>query len=181
MNSDGKIIVSQTRKLCESLDDKGEKLGAKKMHHENLRLREPVTPTDELLEQVLSGSYAAYEVFQEALPKLEIEQEWQWFPSHKVWGARGWYNWTTLRGTRKEKTLYWLYVYEEYFTVSVWFKEKNRMEALKINVSEKTKQLILNAKTFGKLPTFPVIFDVTTIEPLADIYTLIDCKKRIEG
>jgi len=30
----------------------------------------------------------------------------------------------------------------EYFTVSVWFKEKNRAEAERTDVSEKTKQLI---------------------------------------
>jgi len=25
-----------------------------------------------------------------------------------------------------------------------------------------------------------VVFDITTVEPLADIYALLDCKKRIE-
>jgi len=151
------------------------------MYHENLRLREPEMPTDEALVKVLGGSYAAYEAFQDALPKIEIEQEWQWFPSHKVWAARGWHFYATARGTRKEKTLYWLYVYEGYFTVSVWFKKKNRAEALKADVSEKTKQLITEAKTFGKVPTFPVVFEMTAAEPLTDIYTLIDCKKRLEG
>ena len=44
--------------------------------HENLQLREPqVTPTRELLEQILGDSYAAYETFQDALPGLEMEQE----------------------------------------------------------------------------------------------------------
>jgi len=45
--------------------------------HEKLPLRNPgVTPTSELLERTLGGSYAAYEAFQDALPGLEIEQEW---------------------------------------------------------------------------------------------------------
>ena len=44
--------------------------------HENLRLRDPaITPTSEILEKVLGGSFATYEAFQEALPELEIEQE----------------------------------------------------------------------------------------------------------
>ena len=43
---------------------------------ENFRLRDPaVTPTDKLMEQTLGGSYAAYEMFQDALPGLEMEQE----------------------------------------------------------------------------------------------------------
>jgi len=53
--------------------------------HEKLRLRDPeITPTSEVLEQTLGGSYAAYETFQDALPGLEIEQEWQWYTPHKV-------------------------------------------------------------------------------------------------
>jgi len=149
--------------------------------HENLRLRDPeVTPTSELLEQTLGDSYTAYETFQEALPSLEIEQEWQWYTPHKAWFARGQHFWTTSRGTKKEKNLYWLHVFEGSFDVAVWFLEKNRSEILRANVSEKTKHLIHEAKTFGKMATFPVITEVTGARQLADIYTLIDCKKRLE-
>ena len=149
--------------------------------HENLQLREPqVTPTRELLEQILGDSYAAYETFQDALPGLEMEQEWQWYTPYKAWFAKGQHFWVTPRGARKEKNLYWLYVYDGYFSVAVWFKEKKRSEVLSADVSENTKQLICDAKTLGKMPTFPVVFDITTPEPLADIYALLDCKKRIE-
>jgi len=148
----------------------------------DLRLREPIiTPTSAVVEQVLSdNSYAAYEAFQDALPNLEIEQEWQWYTPYKAWFAKGLHWWTTPRGTRKEKNLYWLYVFEGYFSVAVWFKEKDRMEVLKTEVSDKTKQLICDTKTKGKLATFPVVLDITTVEPLADIYALLDCKKRVE-
>ena len=142
---------------------------------DELQLRDPdVTPTNKVLGQILGSSYAAYETFQDALPNLEIEQVWQWYTPHKAWFARGQHKWTTPRGTKKEKTLYWLYVYEGYFSVAVWFKEKNRMEALNADVSEKTKHLILDGETMGKMPTFPVIFDINTTEPLADIFTLIE-------
>jgi len=152
------------------------------MHnHEKLQLREPeAPPTSTLLELTLGNSYAAYETFQEALPHLDIEQAWQWYTPYKAWFAKGQHWWTTPRGAKKEKNLYWLYVYEGYFSVAVWFKEKNRTEVLNADVSEKTKQLIRDAKTMGKLPTFPVVFDITAMEPLADIYVLLDCKKRLE-
>ena len=151
-------------------------------NHEKLQLRElEIMPTNEVLEQTLWDSFAAYKTFQDGLPDLEMEQEWQWYTPHKAWFGRGQHRWTTKRGTKKEKTLYWLYVYDGYFSIAVWFLEKNRAEALKENVSEETKQLIRDAKTFGKLQTFPVIFEmITNTEPLADIHTLIDCKKRIE-
>ncbi len=150
-------------------------------NHEKLRLRDPgLLPTSELLEQTLGDSYAAYETLQDALPGLEMEQAWQWYTPHKAWFAKGQYFWTTPRGTRKEKNLYWLHVYEGYFSVAVWFKEKNRLDVLSADVSETTKELIRNAETMGKVPTFPVVFDITTAQPLTDIYALLDCKKRLE-
>ncbi|MCL2563977.1 MAG: DUF3788 domain-containing protein [Oscillospiraceae bacterium] len=152
------------------------------MHnHANLQLRDPAAPpANSVLEQTLGNSCAAYETFQETLPGLEIEQAWQWYTPYKAWFAKGQHWWTTPRGARKEKNLYWLYVYDGFFSVAVWFKEKNRAEILNADVSEKTKQLIRNAETMGKLPTFPVVFDVTAIEQLADVFALIDCKKRLE-
>ncbi|MCL1806232.1 MAG: DUF3788 domain-containing protein [Oscillospiraceae bacterium] len=150
-------------------------------NNENLRLRDPeVTPSDELLRQTLGDSYAAYETLQEALPGLEMEQEWQWYTPHKAWFAKGQHFWITPRGAKKEKNLYWLHVYEGVFSVAVWFKEKNRAEILRANVNETTKQLIRDSETYGKVPTFPVVFDITTSELPADICTLIDCKKRLE-
>jgi len=151
-------------------------------NHKNIQLRErDVTPTREVLEQVLGNSYIAYEMLQDALPDLEMEQDWKWYTPHKVWCAKGQYFWTSARGTRKEKVLYWLHVYEGYFNVAVWFKEKNRDEVLKSNVSQKTKQMIYDAKTEMGMPTFPVVFKVTSPEELDDIYTLIDCKKKLEA
>jgi len=151
-------------------------------NHKKLELREPImTPTSAMLELILSdSSYAAYEAFQEALSGLEIEQVWQWYTPHKAWFARGQHRWMTPRGTRKEKTLYWLHVFDGYFSVAVWFKEKNRMEVLNADVSDQARQLIQNAATMGKMPTFPVEFDISTVEPLGDIYVLLDCKKRLE-
>lgn len=150
-------------------------------NYEGLQLREyDVIPNDEVLEKVLSDSFAIYEIFQEGLSNLEIEQNWQWYTPHKSWYAKGQYFWISKRGIRKDKILYWLYVYEGYFSVAVWFKEKNRDKVLEANVSEKTKQIIRDAKTEMGLPTFPVVFKVTSADLLSDIYTLIDYKKKIE-
>ena len=152
------------------------------MNHDNLRLRDPeIMPASELLEQTLGDSYAAYESLQEALPGLEMEQDWQWYKPHKAWYAKGQCFWTTPRGTKKEKNLYWLHVFDGYFNVAIWFLEKNRVEILRADLSEKTKRLICDAKTMGKMATFPVMFEITADEPLADIYTLIECKKRLES
>jgi len=151
-------------------------------NHDNLRLKDPIiTPTMAILAETLdSASYAAYEALQAALPALELEQEWQWYTPSKAWFGRGWHRWTTKRGTKKEKTLYWLHVFEGFFSVAVWFKEKNRIEALTADVSENTRQLISSTSTMGNVPTFPVVLDITTTELLPDVYALIECKKRLE-
>ena len=150
-------------------------------NHEKVQLTEPgLPPSIDVVEQALGDSYAAYEVFQEALPDLDIEQEWQWYTPYKAWFAKGQHWWTTQRGTKKEKNLFWLYVYNGYFSIAIWFKEKNREEALMADVSERTRQLIRDAETMGKLATFPVVLDVTTADVLEDVYVLIDCKKRLE-
>lgn len=150
-------------------------------HHENLRLRDPeAMPTGEMLEQVLGDSYAAYEALQDALPPLEIEQEWQWYTPYKAWFAKGRNFWITKRGARKEKTLYWLYIYDGFFSIAVWFKEKNRTELLSGDLGEDTKQRIVDASTMGKLPTFPVVLDITKVESLPEVYALLDWKKKLE-
>jgi len=150
---------------------------------EKLRLEEPdVIPTFEVLEKILGKSFEAYQTFLEELSGFEIEQNFQYYTGgHKSWMARGQYRRVTPRGTEKEKTIYWLSVWDGYFKVAIWFLEKNRHEILKANVSEKTKQMIKDAKTFGKMMTFPLEFNVTATESLADIYILIGCKKQLEA
>jgi len=152
------------------------------MNHEKIRLRNrEEVPTDERLQEALGGSYGAYEAFVEDLGRYDIEQEWQWYTPHKAWYAKGQHYWTTVRGTRKEKNLYWLHVFEGCFVVAVWFKEKNRSEVLREQVSDKTKRLIQDAEATMNMSTFPVLFEVTGRESIADIYTLIGCKKRLEA
>jgi len=147
----------------------------------DLQLRDPIiTPDTGLLECILGEIYAAYEALQEALPGMEMEQEWQWYTPHKAWFAHGKHFWTTPKGAKKEKNLYWLHVLDGYFDVAVWFKEKNRMELLAADVSDKAKQLIRETGTFGKVPTFPVVIEVTSTDALADIFTLIEWKKKLE-
>lgn len=151
--------------------------------YENLRLREPeINPTKSVLEKVLGESYSAYNELQRLLGGLELEQVWQYYPcvGTKAWMTRGEYKWTTPRGTNKSKNIYWLSAWEGYFKVAVWFLEKNRAELLKAEISEETKRLVRNAKTFGKMMTFPVELDITSAALLPDLCALIKCKKRLE-
>jgi len=155
------------------------------MKREDLRLKDPnIVPTEEVLREALGENYEVYAEFVEGLGKLSVEQIWQYYPCFcgKAWMARGSYKWTTPRGANKEKNIYWLTAWDGYFHVAVWFKEMNRMEILKADVSEGTKEFIRNAKMLGqKMRTFAVEFSVKGNESLADIYELLRCKIRLEA
>ena len=156
------------------------------MKDEKIRLTDPeITPTPEVIEKAIGASYRAYQEFQKALVEFEIQHEWKYYPSPmcgKCWLARGQYRYTTPRGANKEKVIYWSSAWDGYFNVAIWFKEMNRAEILRADISDETRQLIRNAKVFGpKMQTFPVEFEVRNTEPLADIYTLIRYKKRLEA
>jgi len=153
--------------------------------YESLRLKEQeIIPTPEVLKTALGNSYTAYAKFLDGLAAIDISNKWQYYPcvGTKAWMARGEYKWTTPRGTNKVKNIYWLSVWDGYFNIAVWFKEDNRMEILKANVSEQTKQLIRKGKMFGpKMRTFPVEFEVKTTKPIMDIYTIIKQKIQLEA
>jgi len=55
------------------------------------------------------------------------------------------------------------------------------MEVLAAEVGEDTKKLIRETETMGKLPTFPVKFDVFSSESLVDVFEMIKWKKRLEA
>lgn len=151
------------------------------MDHKYLALREKeIVPTQEILMAELKISYTAYETLQDALPGLGMEEDWKWYTPHKAWYAKGQYFWTSKRGMKKDKVLYWLYPFKGYFVLAVWFKEKNRSNILLADVSEDTKKMIKNAKTEMGQPSFPVMFKITNSEFPSDIYTLIEWKKKLE-
>lgn len=57
--------------------------------------------------------------------------------------AKGRHWWESVRGTKKEKNLYWLHVFKDSFEIVIWFKDKNRVELFMANLSE---QVILTLK-----------------------------------
>jgi len=156
------------------------------MDKEKIRLTDPaVTPTPDVIKAALgSNSYGAYQKFLSGLADLEIENEWKYYPCFcgKAWMARGEYRWTTPRGANKVKNIYWMSAWDGYFVVAVWFKEDNRAEALRSDVSEHTKKLIRAGKMFSpKMRTFPVEFEVRETQQVADIFTMLRLKQKLEA
>ncbi len=139
-----------------------------------------IKPTPEIIADGLGATYNIYTKFVEDLMKFNISlMDWRYYNDGKAWLTKGEYKWTTVRGTNKVKPIFWLSIWERSFRVSFNFSEKTRAELLSLSVSDATKENINNTKPNGKTNKFlPVIFDITEINQLNDVYVLAEFRKE---
>lgn len=151
-------------------------------HMENVTIQQllrdqNIPPTDGVLDAALGDSYSAYTKLAGMLIDLEVQPEWRYYNDGKAWLCKCLYKWKSSRGTDKEKTVFWLSVWDGFFKISFFIGEKSRTDLQNISLSESTKSMIADAKTIGKLKFFPLIFDVRSDASLDDISALIDFQK----
>ena len=144
-------------------------------------LRDPeVSPTGEVLASALGDSYAAYEEFIDTLGRFDVEAEWRYYSDGKAWLAKGMHRWKTSRGTDKEKTVFWLSVWDGFFKLSFFIGEKFWADAQNLPLSEAAKQVVASGKKIGKLKFYAVIFDIRSDGLLNDLSKLIEFQKSIK-
>jgi len=144
-------------------------------------LRDPnIQPTNDVIAAILGEQYAAYTQFLGMLAGSDVTPQWRYYTDGKAWLAKGLYQWKSVRGTDKEKTIFWLSMWDGFFKVSFFFAEKVRVSMQGLAVSENTKRMIEDAKQMGKLKFFPLIFDVCSDDLFDDLSTLIDYQKSIK-
>lgn len=137
-------------------------------------------PTSQIIAEGLGEANSAYLTFIGELEDHSIEVEWRYYNDGKAWLGKALHKWTTKRGTPKEKTAFWLSIWEGHFRVSIFIPEKARIEALNLPLSDDIKEMIESAKQVGKLKFFPLVFDIRSSEKIKEIYTLIDFRKAIK-
>ena len=81
------------------------------------------------------------------------------------------------KGTDKEKTIFWLSIWDGFFKVSLYFAEKLQPDMQSLAVSENTKVMIDNTKIMGKLKFFPLVYEVRSSDIFEDLSILIEYKK----
>ena len=144
-------------------------------------LRNPdIEPTSETISEALGSANGAYISFIEGLKGHDIQVDWRYYKDGKAWLGKGLYKWTTVRGTQKEATAFWLSVWEGFFRVCVYIPEKVRAEALNLPLSDEIKKMIESSEQMGKLKFFPLVFDLRSEELFDAIYTLADFRKMIK-
>ena len=144
-------------------------------------LRDPsIEPTGEVIAEGLGTANSAYIRFIEELKNHDIQLDWRYYNDGKAWFGKGLYQWTTLQGTQKEITAFWLSVWDGFFRVTLYIPEKARTDALNLSLGDDIKNMIANSKKMGKLKFFPLIFDLCSDELFDDIYTLVNFRKNVK-
>lgn len=144
-------------------------------------LKDPlINPTTKIIAAGLGKANNIYLKFLDNLKKYDISlMDWRYYNDGKAWLSKGEYKWTTERGTKKIKPIFWLSIWNGFFKVSFFFSEKIRNELLALPISSVTKELITSADSMGKTMKFlPIIFDISEEKQLADIYILVQFRKE---
>lgn len=149
--------------------------------NEQQLLRNPdIEPTSEVIAEALGDANNAYIKFVEDLKNHDVQVNWRYYNDGKAWLGKALYKWTTVRGTPKEVTAFWLSIWDGFFKVSLYIPEKAREEALNLPLDDEIKEMIENSKQMGKLKFFPLVFDLRSDELFNRIYTLINFRKMIK-
>ena len=139
-----------------------------------------IEPTSEVISIELGVANDAYIEFLEKLKAHDIELNWRYYNDGKAWLGKGQYKWTTIRGTPKETTAFWLSIWEGFFKVTVYVPEKYRLEALNLSIGDGMKGMIKEAKQMGKLKFFPLVFDLYSNKMFDELFAIIDFRKTLK-
>jgi hypothetical protein len=150
------------------------------MEETQLLRDENIKPTSEVIAESLDSANNAYIDFMKKLENHRIEFNWRYYNDGKAWLGKGVYKWTTLRGTQKETTAFWLSIWSGFFKLTIYIPEKYRTEALSLSLCNETKKMIEDAKQMGKLKFFPIVFDLCSNEMFEEIFSLIDFRKALK-
>lgn len=143
-------------------------------------LRDPkISPTSEVIANVLKDSNDAYLNFLNRLLDYNINLEWRYYTDGKSWLGKGIYTSYGKRGGKKDITIFWLSMWDGFFKLTIYLSEKYRTDILDNIVSDEVKLKIKNSKQLGKtLKFFPIHFDVDKDTSLDNIFNVLDLKKK---
>ena len=126
---------------------------------------ECVYPDEKVLKDVLGDSYSAYCELLQVFDSKKMEREWRYYKDGKAWLCKVQY---------KKKTIVWMSAWKGYMQATVYVMDRHLEGLLGLEISEKTKERIMNTKNVGK--SKPCIFEVKKTDILTDVEKVIDYK-----
>jgi hypothetical protein len=143
-----------------------------KINMEIMQLRDPkIFPDNVVLENALAESYLVYTEMIETITgnNYGLAAQWNYYKDGKAWLCKMCY---------KNKTIFWLSVWDKFFKTSFYFTEKNGAGIADIDIDEGLKKSFYNKKPVGKL--IPLTINISTKIQLKDLLKLIEYKKNLK-
>lgn len=124
-------------------------------------------PTEEIIFSHIGKSKAVWEELFEHIYKehQDLIPEWRYYNDGKSW---------LMKVTRKSKTIFWLSVIENAFTVTFYFGGKAEQAVLDSNISDELKKQFKEGKNYGKIKGLTLLMDKKKY--LKDLKELIELK-----
>jgi len=140
---------------------------------ENLLLRDSeINPTNEVLEKALGKDiFQVYETLIKTITNVEFElkPEWNFYKDGKAW---------LCKVTYKNKTIFWLSIWEKCIKTGFYFTDKTRLGIFSLQINKKIVQDFEKTKTVGKL--FPLVVEIDKKSQLEDLKEIIKYKKSLK-
>ena len=129
-----------------------------------------IFPTPEILQKTLGKRYAIFETLMAVITDAEFDliPEWRYYKDG------GW----LCKVVFKKKTIFWLSVWDSFFTTSFHFAEKAKAGVMALPIDETLKNEFAKSTPAGKLVS--VLISVTSKKQLKDVLTLIRYKKELK-
>lgn len=144
------------------------------MNTSKLQLRDPdQQPSCNVIAGALGEANDAYLKLVSELESHGIRLEWRYYNDGKAWLAKGLHSRVGKRGGKSDKTVLWLSVWDGFFKVTFYVREKYRLDALTIPLDEKARQMMASSKQMGKLKYFPLTIDVCSNEFIESVMSVV--------
>ncbi len=151
-----------------------------KTNIEQLLRNSDIEPSSDIIANALGESSNAYTEFINELSRHDIHLEWRYYNDGKAWLAKGLFKWTGVRGGQKEKTIFWISIWDGFFKVTIYIPEKSRADVLSLPIDDEIKLMISDSQQMGKLKYFPIVFDLYSDEMFEVVFLLADFKKSVK-
>lgn len=99
----------------------------------------------------------------------EFEENWRYYNDGKSW---------LLKVVRKTKTIFWLSVFKNGFSISFYFGDKAEEMILNSSISDELKEQFKNGKRFGKIRAITIVMNKK--EDVEFVKELISIKLKIK-
>ncbi|MBP1663718.1 MAG: hypothetical protein H6Q19_858 [Bacteroidetes bacterium] len=126
-------------------------------------------PTEEVLEKVLGDSFHAYKQLVTTIAELDAEMLWRYYNDGKAWLCKVQY---------KNKTIFWLSVWEGFFKTTFYFTEKNCMGIDSLDINETIRTEFRNNKPIGKF--LPLTLSIQNVDQQIDLLKIAEYKKGLK-